>query len=85
MVVGDLNATPWSWPFRNLLSTGNLRNSQIGFGVQPSFAASSNPLFRVPIDHLVHSDALLVRQRRLGPPLGSDHFPLLVDLELVDG
>jgi endonuclease/exonuclease/phosphatase (EEP) superfamily protein YafD len=26
-----------------------------------------------------------VRQRRLGPPLGSDHFPLLVDLELVDG
>jgi endonuclease/exonuclease/phosphatase (EEP) superfamily protein YafD len=85
IVVGDLNATPWSWPFRNLLATGNLRNSQNGFGVQPSFAASSNPLFRVPIDHLLHSDALLVRQRRLGPPLGSDHFPLLVDLELVDG
>jgi endonuclease/exonuclease/phosphatase (EEP) superfamily protein YafD len=85
MVVGDLNATPWSWPFRNLLATGRLRNSQVGFGVQPSFAASSNPLFRVPIDHLVYSDALLVRQRRLGPRLGSDHFPLLVDLELVDG
>jgi endonuclease/exonuclease/phosphatase (EEP) superfamily protein YafD len=85
MVVGDLNATPWSWPFRNLLATGNLQNSQNGFGVQPSFAASSNPLFRVPIDHLLHSDALLVRQRRLGPTLGSDHFPLLVDLELVDG
>jgi endonuclease/exonuclease/phosphatase (EEP) superfamily protein YafD len=85
MAVGDFNATTWSWPFRNLLATGGLRNSQVGFGVQPSFAANSNPLFRVPIDHLVHSDALLVRQRRLGPPLGSDHFPLLVDLELVDG
>ncbi|MEX1037824.1 MAG: endonuclease/exonuclease/phosphatase family protein [Acidimicrobiia bacterium] len=85
MVVGDFNATPWSWPFRNLLVTGRLRNSQIGFGVQPSFAATSNPLFRVPIDHLVHSDALVVRQRRLGPTLGSDHFPLIVDLELVDG
>lgn len=84
MVVGDLNATPWSWPFRNLLEQGGLRNSQIGFGVQPTFVATSNPLFRVPIDHLVHSEALVVRQRQLGPPLGSDHFPILVDLELVD-
>ena len=83
MVVGDLNATPWSWPFRNLLVQGGLRNSQIGFGVQPTFAATSNPLFRVPIDHLLHSDALVVRQRRLGPPLGSDHFPIIVDLELA--
>ncbi len=83
MVVGDLNATPWSWPFRHLLEQGGLRNSQIGFGVQPSFAASSNPLFRVPIDHLVHSEALMVRLRQLGPSLGSDHFPIIVDLELV--
>lgn len=83
MVVGDLNATPWSWPFRNLLAQGGLRNSQIGFGVQPTFAATSNPLFRVAIDHLVHSDALVVRQRQLGPALGSDHFPIIVDLELV--
>jgi endonuclease/exonuclease/phosphatase (EEP) superfamily protein YafD len=83
MVVGDLNATPWSWPFRNLLEKGGLRNSQTGFGVQPTFAATSNPLFRVPIDHLVHSDALVVRQRQLGPSLGSDHFPVIVDLELA--
>ncbi|MGF1617106.1 MAG: endonuclease/exonuclease/phosphatase family protein [Acidimicrobiia bacterium] len=83
MVVGDLNATPWSWPFRNLLAQGGLRNSQIGFGVQPTFVATSNPLFRVPIDHLVHSDALVVRLRQLGPNLGSDHFPIIVDLELA--
>lgn len=83
MVVGDFNATTWSWPFRNLLEVGGLHNSQVGFGVQPSFAATSNPFFRVPIDHLVHSDHLRVRERWLGPPMGSDHFPLLVDLELV--
>lgn len=85
MVVGDFNATPWSWPFRNLVAEGNLRNSQIGFGLQPTFAANSNALFRVPIDHLLHSDQLRVRQRNLGPPMGSDHFPIVVDLELVDG
>lgn len=80
-VVGDLNVTPWSWPFRNLLTKGETRNSQIGFGLQPTFAATSFAFLRVPIDHLLHSDALLIRDRRLGPSLGSDHFPLLVNLE----
>lgn len=80
-VVGDLNASPWSSPFRGLLAEGGLRNSQIGFGVQPSFSAMTILPFRVPIDHLLHSDDLRVRDRRLGPALGSDHFPLVVDLE----
>lgn len=82
-VVGDLNATPWSWPFRNLVARDGLRNSQTGFGLQPSFPTSSNVLLRVPIDHLIHSEELVVRDRRLGPDLGSDHFPLVVDLELA--
>jgi endonuclease/exonuclease/phosphatase (EEP) superfamily protein YafD len=84
-VVGDLNASPWSSPFRGLVSEGGLRNSQIGFGVQPSFSAMTILPFRVPIDHLLHSDDLRVRDRRLGPALGSDHFPLIVDLEHAPG
>ncbi len=81
-VVGDFNATPWSWPFRNLMATAEVRNSQAGFGLQPSFATSSNILFRVPIDHLVYGSGLEVLDRRLGPAMGSDHFPLVVDLQL---
>ena len=81
LVVGDLNASPWSWNFGRLADDGNLRNSQIGFGLQPSFSANSSLLLRVPIDHLLHSEELRVRDRRLGPALGSDHFPLIVDLE----
>lgn len=84
MVVGDFNATPWSWPFRRLIGQG-LRNSQIGFGLQATFAANSNSLFRIPIDHLLYSEGLRVRNRRLGPALGSDHFPIIVDLELATG
>ena len=83
LVVGDLNATPWSSSFGLLLDRGSLRNSQVGFGVQPSFSANTNVLFRVPIDHLLHSDSLTVRERKLGPRLGSDHFPLLVDLQYL--
>ncbi len=82
IVVGDFNATPWSYPFRRLMAEGTLANSQRGFGLQPSFPTSSNLLLRVPIDHLLYSDSLDVVARRLGPPLGSDHFPLVVDLQL---
>jgi endonuclease/exonuclease/phosphatase (EEP) superfamily protein YafD len=79
-VVGDLNASPWSWTFSRFTAGGVLRNSQIGFGLQPTFPATSNLLFRVPIDHLLHSAELTVIDRRLGDALGSDHFSLLVDL-----
>jgi endonuclease/exonuclease/phosphatase (EEP) superfamily protein YafD len=84
-VVGDLNATPWSWPFRRLEGSTALRNSQLGFGLQASFPVDSSILLRFPIDHLLHSEVLGVRDRRLGPSMGSDHFPLIVDLELRAG
>lgn len=81
VIAGDMNATPWSHPFRSLVSLPNIHNSQIGYGLQPSFPTTSNVLLRVPIDHLLYSDGLEVIDRRLGPPLESDHFPLIVDLQ----
>lgn len=84
LVVGDFNSTPWSWPFRRLMSSTDLHNSQTGFGLQPTFPSTSNLLLRVPIDHLVHSETLEVTGRNLGPSLGSDHFPLVVDLQVAN-
>lgn len=83
VIAGDFNATPWSFPFRRLMASADLMNSQAGFGLQPSFASTSNLLLRVPIDHLLHSPDLEVTDRILGPDLGSDHFPLVVDLQLA--
>ncbi len=83
IVVGDFNATPWSWPFRRLMGSADLENSQRGFGLQPSYMTTTNLLLRIPIDHLLHSSALEVTGRQLGPPLGSDHFPLVVDLQVA--
>lgn len=80
VVTGDFNATPWSYPFRRLLADTDLRNSQKGHGIQATFPADQPVWLRVPIDHLVHSPDLAVGERRLGPRLGSDHFPLLVEL-----
>ncbi len=83
--MGDFNATPWSYPFRRLVGETDLTNSQRGFGLDASFPADNSVLIRVPIDHLLHNDGLVVIDRRLGPPLGSDHFPLVVDLAVVAG
>ena len=80
IVTGDFNATPWSYPFRRLLADTDLRNSQLGFGIQATFPADGFFAWRVPIDHLLHSPDLVVVARRLGRPAGSDHFPLIVDL-----
>lgn len=83
VVVGDYNATPWSAAFRKFIRTSGLRDSARGFGVQPSWNMSRSPvamLLRIPIDHCAHSPDLVTIDRRLGPPNGSDHRPLIVDL-----
>ena len=81
VVAGDLNSTPFSWSFRRMLEVSRLHNSQIGFGLQPTWP-STNVLLRIPIDHLLYSDGLRVVDRQVLPSLGSDHFPLVVGLTL---
>ncbi|MPZ53935.1 MAG: hypothetical protein GEU79_14580 [Acidimicrobiia bacterium] len=80
IVVGDFNATPWSHPFRQFVADTGLANSQNGFGLELSYPARSIAPMQVSIDHLLHSDGLGVVRRELGPPMGSDHLPLIVDL-----
>jgi len=79
VVMGDLNATPWSTPFRRLIARSGLCDSRAGFGVEASFPASSAVL-RIPIDHLLASCAIGVRDRRIERDVGSDHLPVVLEL-----
>jgi len=81
-IVGDFNATPWSYPFRRLTSQG-LIDSEQGFGLQPSFPADTF-WARVPIDHLLHNAGFDTIGRTLDSAIGSDHLPLVVDLIVVE-
>ncbi len=76
IIVGDLNATPFSSAFRRLVK-GPLKNSQIGFGLQCSWPSFFWPLC-VSIDHAVIGENLTTISRSVGPFLGSDHRPLLL-------
>jgi endonuclease/exonuclease/phosphatase (EEP) superfamily protein YafD len=80
VVVGDFNAGPFSYPYRRLRAETGLSDSIRGYGFENSFPARAWPILRVSIDHLLYSEGVHVVDRTLGPPLGSDHFPLVVDL-----
>jgi endonuclease/exonuclease/phosphatase (EEP) superfamily protein YafD len=79
IVMGDLNATPWSRPFRDFMAQSGLCDSRAGFGLQASFPASSAVL-RIPIDHVLVSCSLGVRSRVIERDVGSDHLPVVVDV-----
>ncbi len=79
IVMGDLNATPWSRPFRELVEASGLCDSRAGFGLQASFPAGS-ALLRIPIDHVLVSCSIGVRSRAIERDVGSDHRPVLVEL-----
>lgn len=78
IVVGDFGAAPWSHAFRALEVDAELRNSMKGFGLQATWPADRWPPFRLPMDHLLHSQDLTTTDRYLGPIFGVDHRPIVV-------
>ncbi|NEO86669.1 MAG: hypothetical protein F6J87_20785 [Spirulina sp. SIO3F2] len=83
LLLGDLNVTPWSYHFRRLLAQTGLHDSAKGYGVQPTWP-SYNPLLRIPIDHCLHSEDIVVVDRKIGESVSSDHYPVIVDFMIEE-
>jgi endonuclease/exonuclease/phosphatase (EEP) superfamily protein YafD len=81
-VIGDFNVTAWSTYFRELVDQGDFANSQHGFALWPTWHAGLPLVMRIPIDQCLHSRDLATVARQVGPDVGSDHLPLLVNLRL---
>jgi endonuclease/exonuclease/phosphatase (EEP) superfamily protein YafD len=79
IVLGDLNATPWSEALDRLEDAADLRNSALGFGVQATWPAFAGPA-GIPIDQLLHSRDLTVVDRTTRRGFGSDHRSLWVTI-----
>lgn len=79
ILIGDFNTTPFTPIFSEVLTTSGLCDSTRGFGPQPSWPADLPWLLRIPIDHCLHSPDLVIVERRLGPDIGSDHLPLVLE------
>ncbi len=86
VLVGDLNTTPWSPYFTDLLRDAKLTDARRGFGVRPSWPEPLRlSLLQIPIDHCLVGEGVCVRKFAVGSPVGSDHLPIVVDVCRRDG
>ncbi|MBL8260005.1 MAG: endonuclease/exonuclease/phosphatase family protein [Candidatus Competibacteraceae bacterium] len=82
VVMGDLNATPWSPYFERLLADSGLRDGRSGHGLLPTWPVGWPPLW-IPIDHVLISEGIEIQRWQTGAAIGSDHYPVIVDFRLI--
>lgn len=82
LLLGDLNVTPWSPYFKRLLLDAGLSDSRSGRGILPTWPVGW-PLFWIPIDHILFSSGIHILARRTGESVGSDHYPVIVDFQII--
>lgn len=75
VILGDLNCTPYSHHFKEVLKGLRLKDSRCNFGLMSSWPTGFFPML-IPIDHCLYNDKCSLIERRVGPDIGSDHFPI---------
>ncbi len=78
IVAGDFNATPWCEGMRLLCEKSGLQFRSVD-PVWPPTWGLRLPMM-ISIDHVLVKGGLTVRKREIGPDLGSDHRPVLVEI-----
>lgn len=82
IVAGDLNDVAWSSTSELFQKRTNLLDPREGRGFYNTYNVYV-PLFRYPLDHFFYSkDFRLLSLKKLNS-FGSDHFPIMIQLEYV--
>lgn len=82
ILLGDLNASPWSTPMRGLMASTDLAYALKGYGVWPTWLLAG-PILGAPLDYVLHSPAWQVVDYVEDGEIGSDHVPVQADLILT--
>jgi endonuclease/exonuclease/phosphatase (EEP) superfamily protein YafD len=83
VLIGDLNTTPWSPYFADLVRDSGLRDARAGAGLWTTWPMPLPSPLQIPIDHCLTSDDVRVDAIRTGPDVGSDHRPVVVDVSVM--
>lgn len=79
IVCGDMNDVAWSHTTRLFQRMSGLLDPRIGRGLYSTFDAR-RWYARWPLDHVFHDKRFLLNQLQVGSNIGSDHFPIFVEL-----
>lgn len=80
IIGGDLNDVAWSQTTRLFLRTSDLLDPRRGRGFFNTFHAD-HLYMRFPLDHIFHSDHFTINRIERLEHVGSDHFPMMIDLK----
>lgn len=79
--VGDWNLTPYSPYFKKLKNDSGLNYQAYGLFLNPTWLSFAHfNMFKIPIDHLLHSDGIKLLDKEVGPAFISDHHSLITTL-----
>jgi endonuclease/exonuclease/phosphatase (EEP) superfamily protein YafD len=81
IVAGDFNLTPFSWSFARLNNAGLAQHVSYRTTWTPWAAPWLSPL--LTIDNVLTTRNVISTRSLIGPRLGSDHRPVVVDLALT--
>jgi endonuclease/exonuclease/phosphatase (EEP) superfamily protein YafD len=81
IIVGDFNCSSFSQNYNRILKKSDLKDSRIGFGLQPSWPTWA-PIFYVTLDHILVSKNINIIDRKTLSGFGSDHLPIVMEFSL---
>ena len=82
ILMGDLNAAPWSYITHQLSAKAGVRHAALGYGIWPTWRLGTI-LLGTPIDSILVSPRWIVKDYKIGEDVGSDHYPVMADLVLM--
>lgn len=85
LVIGDWNSAPWSARFQRTLAENSLRTAYPGgwpIATRFFFDHRLHWILGAPVDQFAVSDDIRVLGVSTGPHIGSDHLPLIIEIEL---
>ncbi len=80
VLMGDFNATPWSYHIQQLNDEANLRPANYGFGVRPTWFYWG--VIQAPLDYMLISPEWDVVHYEVGRSVSSDHLPVVAEVQL---
>ena len=80
VMMGDMNDVAWSHSSRLFKRISGLMDPRIGRGPYNTFS-TANWLVRWPLDYIFHTDNFTLHRIDRLPDIGSDHYPIIVELQ----